>query len=287
MLKSTKQNFLLFSSSSQKGFSLMEVLVATGLLGIAALAFMNLMEQSNKSAKELEERFVENEILGEIKSILSEPKSCTSSLNGKNALNISEGEVMAINDLSAGGAVIPRYLANAKGEGPGYGKVHKKILGYSLKSEVFNGAPPTDANGFEASSPSGTGVFMVHFYRGPKRPPYKARFRLRITTASATDRSIQSCRHAGAETITTQMLCDSMKGFQWDPVKNGCKLKPFKCDSTWIGNGSTSKWSGRIRYATCPAGCTAGNVELQYKHHSGGDEDTPALRIQCCCPDET
>ena len=271
---------------SAKGFSLMEVVVTAALVGMGAVAVMNLMEQSTKAAKLTEERFTESEILGEIKSMLGDSDTCSTTFAGKNALSMPEGEITSISDVTSGGTPVQRFVANATGAGTGYGASFKKILGYSLKSEVFTGAPPVDAVEFESTATAGTAILNVRFERKFQKEPFTAKIRLRVTTVSTSDRSVSTCRHAGTGVMTAQMLCDDMRGMRWNTVDNVCEPKPFVCSPTWNGDGSRPNWTG-TRTSTCPTGCIVNNVELGATHNSGGDWDNNSIRVQCCCLDLT
>jgi Tfp pilus assembly major pilin PilA len=73
--------------TNQKGFSLANVMVAAGILGLMAVGMMKMNENSMKSAKTHETKFEIVNIVGEITGILSTPEACLESFEDMKADN--------------------------------------------------------------------------------------------------------------------------------------------------------------------------------------------------------
>ncbi len=67
---------------NEKGFSLIEVMVAAGILGALSYAGMQLMDQFKRGQKQTEERFEVFDFLAEKKSILSSDINCMQTFEG-------------------------------------------------------------------------------------------------------------------------------------------------------------------------------------------------------------
>ncbi|GAB4018180.1 MAG: hypothetical protein Fur0010_19240 [Bdellovibrio sp.] len=64
----------------QRGMSLIEVMVAAGLMGVMAYMGMMLYEQQNRQSRDLQSRFEVQDVLAQISSLLANPDSCQASL---------------------------------------------------------------------------------------------------------------------------------------------------------------------------------------------------------------
>ena len=69
---------------NESGFTLVEVMVAVGLLGGLAVAGMSLFKNQNKAQKNVEKNYEVTTIANEIRNVLSTPANCLASLNGVN-----------------------------------------------------------------------------------------------------------------------------------------------------------------------------------------------------------
>lgn len=296
----------------KQGFSLVEVMIALGLMGAAALAMTRFMGNFTQAQQLTEEKFDEIEIMNEIKSIVAGAGDCQQTLGGRNAMNTAPGIITELRERVSRTPVvfIPRYLANLSGNGPGYGHKKLKIRSYSLTSNNLTGSPAADAVGFMNGSDSGTALLNVAFIRnGSKRSDRIIPVRLNIKTVSATNRTIVECQMSGtdnnqAEDICAAMtsmqwnnstrkceptgnqaqeVCATMTTMQWNVITKKCEPKNSTCNNIWAGSGDTSKWQGTKAHS-CPSGCTVNAVTLHQRHHSSGDWDSNDIQIRCCCP---
>jgi type II secretory pathway pseudopilin PulG len=78
---------------SQSGMTIVEVMIAAGLLGGLALAGMTLFQNQNKAQKTVESNYEVATTVGQIRSVLSDITNCTASFTGK---NINGGSVNVI-----------------------------------------------------------------------------------------------------------------------------------------------------------------------------------------------
>ena len=67
----------------QVGFSIVEMMVTLGVLGVMSLGIMKLMENSNKAARSIEVKDEISQLHRQISDVLASPNSCEASLSGK------------------------------------------------------------------------------------------------------------------------------------------------------------------------------------------------------------
>ena len=71
------------------GFSIVEITVAMGLLGALSLGVMKIMENSQKAAKNIENKDEISQFQNEINDILKNPNNCEATLGSR----ISQGQL--------------------------------------------------------------------------------------------------------------------------------------------------------------------------------------------------
>jgi prepilin-type N-terminal cleavage/methylation domain-containing protein len=156
-----------FAFMDKKGFSLVEVMVAAGMLGLVSLGVMKLTENQSKSSKTFETKFEVTSIVAEIRTLLSNSDSCTSTFvtnpaNGGAAYSYNQGALSDPMSLrnTRGAVTTDKYTANSdKTAAPTYGNANVKILSYELSD-----ADPSV--GINAGETQGTTHLIVEFYRG-------------------------------------------------------------------------------------------------------------------------
>lgn len=117
---------------SEKGFSLVEVMIATAALGGLALVLLNLSKQTTKSSTKYQFDTEVTLIINEINAILSDPTKCQATFNPTGTANI-------VNPGSING----KYYTIGSGQAPanGYGNGGININGYAL---TIPATPNTD-----------------------------------------------------------------------------------------------------------------------------------------------
>lgn len=69
---------------NKKGFGIIEVLVAVGLLAIVSLGFMAMFQNATKSQRGIQAKDIQREVMGEISSHLIDRNACFNSFGGSN-----------------------------------------------------------------------------------------------------------------------------------------------------------------------------------------------------------
>lgn len=116
---------------NSKGFSLVEVMVAAGMIGVIGLGVMTLTKQSSESAKSLEVNAEMVTVLNEMRAILSDPTNCKKSFDGINAANTAN----AVNNLiyvNKAGTDVNKFETISSNPNARYGQGRIKIQSYSL-----------------------------------------------------------------------------------------------------------------------------------------------------------
>jgi prepilin-type N-terminal cleavage/methylation domain-containing protein len=99
-------------AAKEEGFSLIEMMVAIGVLGVLSLGVVKLMDNSNKAAKTIDAKDEISMLTREIVTILSNPDSCFSSLGDKSVSPVNTPNVPNIFRMSQGTPVaIPKLTA--------------------------------------------------------------------------------------------------------------------------------------------------------------------------------
>jgi hypothetical protein len=101
------------SFRNEKGFSLVQTMVASGIMGAMAVAMMNLTDTNQKNLKHTETKSEILSLLSEARSILASPKSCMASFGGINASD-SGSEELAIKYYNKNDEVIQRLTKDGK-----------------------------------------------------------------------------------------------------------------------------------------------------------------------------
>ena len=141
----------------QSGVSLVQTLVAGGLVSVIGVGVMNLLSNMNKSVATGKSDVEITAIHSEIRTILANPLSCEATLGG-NSPNTTEGIITDIDKvLPNSGGIVQRYIVSKDKNDPNhkYGQGQIRILGYSLD----------DTKGEVGSSDQTTFIY-TRFYRG-------------------------------------------------------------------------------------------------------------------------
>jgi len=83
---------------NKKGFSLVEIMVAAGMMSLLALGGMKLMKNQTKSSKTIAQGFEETAILNEIRTLLTDAKSCAETFSGLNMLKLKKLQNLQVED---------------------------------------------------------------------------------------------------------------------------------------------------------------------------------------------
>lgn len=194
-----KPNYLketLFKLKSQRGFSLVEVLIASALMGAVALGIAKLTKDQSKSAKTIESRFEVTAIVSEITQLLSNKESCKATLRGNNANNTPAGTIISIVERPAVPPDVVRFVANGANTGPIYGNGAFRIT--SLRLSTANDGTNLGIN--PGTNEGITNLYVTFFFGQDKT--YSAttlskKIRIQVKTFSAVDFRIDECVAVG------------------------------------------------------------------------------------------
>lgn len=150
--------------NNEQGFSLVQVMIAAGMLGLVSLGTMRLMENQSKSASTTESKFESSETLNDIRLLLSERDSCRRSF-GITPGNPNTGTLL-LNSINPGDVTELYYVNVDQGV---------EDLRYTADSDP-NLAPQIgssdirllelDVEGSVAAGSSGQAELLVTLYRG-------------------------------------------------------------------------------------------------------------------------
>jgi prepilin-type N-terminal cleavage/methylation domain-containing protein len=177
----------------EKGFSLPEVMIAVGILGVAALGISDLMRKQSKTTKTIEAKFEYGAVMNDIREILGDYRSCTTTFGGQKALGTPEGTVTIIKQR-ANATYLDKYPSGTTKK---YGQGNFELVSYRLI------APPADTNvGIPPGGNEGATYLIVKFDMGDKKV-YSARvvekkIKLNVVTDGSADHKIVKCTSQGA-----------------------------------------------------------------------------------------
>lgn len=189
--------FKLKSQNTEKGFSIVEVLVASALMGAVALGIAKLTQDQTKSTKTIESRFEITTTINEMTQLLSERDSCIATLGGRDAVSTDPAtSILALYERPATPPDIARFEANASNTGPSYGNGTFKITSFRLST-----ANDGTNVGMVPLTNEGITNLYVAFYFGQNKT-YSAqtlekKIRIQVKTVSDNDFTIVDCVAVG------------------------------------------------------------------------------------------
>jgi Tfp pilus assembly major pilin PilA len=145
----------LSSLKKESGFSLVEIMVAAGMIGGIALALMQMQKNATRTSSEFEGKMDIAGIQNEIQQILAVPENCLQTFVGKNAVS-AVNTVNAIKFKNTSGVFVDKYKNKALDPNVRYGSGIIKIEDYSLSDAANDVAVATD----------GTTHLLIRFYKG-------------------------------------------------------------------------------------------------------------------------
>jgi type II secretory pathway pseudopilin PulG len=127
-VKNHFEKFFLFLKTlrSNKGFSLAEVLVAAGMLGVVSLGVMQVMKQTTQTSKKMSQDFEIGQTVNAISSLMRSGLGCQRTL----AFNRTEGRITTPNIVGANVPLGPAWVPNPANT--------------SIITEFFDGAIATE-----------------------------------------------------------------------------------------------------------------------------------------------
>ncbi len=230
---------------NNRGFAIVEVLVAAALLGGIALAISKLTQDQLKSTKTVETRFEYNAILNDIREILGSRQSCQATFIDQNAINLPAGTVTKIMDTRTS-PPSERFIANTDyNSAPQYGAGGTiRILSFRLSSTID---PET---GFSGTSRVGTTNLYVKFAFGTDKTyssnTIERKIKLNVTTHSVADRRILDCSSTGAQ-ADYELRYVNVNGDYMDgplEIQNGAWIDIRPGASIQVQNGSNITLNG-------------------------------------------
>lgn len=211
---------------NQRGFSLVELMVATGVLGMLALAVSQLTANQMKSSKTVEKKFEVTTVFEDIRTVLSDQESCTNTLAGRSAISTPAGSIVVINRWINSTAT-ERFRAN-----PVFASAPKYGGGANVRIHSFRitGVPGAGPNAVNEGSEGKADLFVRFHGDDPTKPKktfaseIERRISLNIRTNAAGN--IVTCSSAMADNSENDfnLACQSLDG---TPNQPSCTLQPF------------------------------------------------------------
>ncbi|MDD4976386.1 MAG: type II secretion system protein [Bacteriovorax sp.] len=181
---------------NKSGFSLIEILIAIGLMGALSAWMMNIFSQQTRNEKTTATNLDIDAIGQEIRNILADGGSCAKNFKGVNP-NLA-GAVNEIQKVLSDGTIQKRYLANEKKVGNS-GVI---ISGYDLKTDETYLIP----NGQKV----GETVLLVTYDRGKMVQGAKIKsFKIPLSLILDDAGNILSCNSL-ASTTNLASICTSL-----------------------------------------------------------------------------
>jgi prepilin-type N-terminal cleavage/methylation domain-containing protein len=218
----------------KQGFSIVEVMVAAGIMGVVTLGLNKLTETQFKTVKTVESSSEVTSILTQMKTILATSESCeatfvTNPANSGNPYRINQGALsdpMAIRQLSpSSGSIVDKFIANTnKSLARKYGNGGVKILSYSLSTS-------DSAVGITAGDTVGTTHLLVRFYRGKGtlgNEEIVKKIILNVERVSPTNNRIATCSTSSAGVGAALASCSSLSGNYIQGTPDECHLPDYR-----------------------------------------------------------
>jgi len=178
-----------------RGFSLIEIMIATSLVGALSLLVYKITADQQKNIKKNEVKIDSDSIIHEIRQTLANRDSCTATLAGQSASATAVGSITTIKqNVPQTATFVDKYTSNTTfASATRYGSSGVRIISYSLNS--------TDASdttiGMIASQPYGSTNLLVTFQYSVNVTPVVRKIKINVQTVSDTNRNILNCTSGG------------------------------------------------------------------------------------------
>lgn len=189
---------------NQKGFSLVEVIIASTIMVGMALFMVDMNTNMQKMGKDMEQRMEILQKAREIESLLSSQQACTDSLTGLSMDDSKDISVKLQNRDATGnpdGTFTEKFSVN-----PSAQDLTKDFNQVALSHLEFENIDLPE---------NGTGKFYINYqFRKSTGSPFSKRYKLLIN-ATATDGKIDTCFSTPEEVVRaiTENVCLSLGGF--------------------------------------------------------------------------
>lgn len=239
-----------FVTHSAKGFSLVEMMVAVGMLSIVSLGIATIASSTSKQITQSSDKADRNSLQNSISSVLQRPESCARNLNGIRLGTVPNVNFTTIRDYDESGTVIATLV-------PG------------LNTPIFVGSN-LRVSEMRVTGPGGSGSPVLISSAGSVRT-YLADVQVKFVTRTDTGSlkpiivpslllntnpggNLQSCQSGPAASPST--TCTSL-GLVWDSARGVCVPRPERTCEQLGGtfDAGTGKCSMTPELTmTCPAG---------------------------------
>lgn len=279
---------------NQKGFSLVQVMVAIGLAGVLSLIVLKISQNMNTVQNEAESSSEENELRLELRMILDNSDHCSVSLAGLDPVGSpvkfqkrdideipNEGLTVELYQAqkNAAGTIIgrtKRFTSNASDTTPTLVRPKKiKITGMTLALPN----PPINANYPQSSRHSDIGRLVVTIEKNKRPKRLELPLVVTMSTDSSGNTTLLQCRSQ-----PTSDPCPPL-GLIMDEDTGNCRpakvqLGGYARPGHWQGNWGT--WGG---WDMCTGNRLVCGIQSKVEaSQGGGDDDTGlnAVRLICC-----
>ncbi|MFA6236536.1 MAG: type II secretion system protein [Bacteriovorax sp.] len=225
--------------NNNSGFTLIEIIIAVGLLGALSAWMMDIFKQQTKNEKTTATNMDIDSTGQEIRNIVADGLSCEKTLKGKNPN--TQGVITDIQKVLADGTAQSRFKVNEKK----IGNSSVMISSFDLKTDETYLIP--------SGQKIGETVLLVNYDRGQMVSGSKLKtFKIPLTVSLDGAGNILTC-HALASTTNLEALCNAV-GRSVNSVKK-------KCDPPEYIKGDTPIFVSN--YENCRGGAGAGEKVLE------------------------
>lgn len=192
---------------NNKGFSLIEILIAIGLLGALSTWMMNIFTQQTKNEKTTATNMDIDAIGQEIRNIVADGLSCEKNFKGVNPNGANA--VKELQKVLSDGTAQKRFIANGKK----VGNSGVLITGFDLKTD--------DTYLIPKGQKVGETVLLINYDRGKMVQGAKLKsFKIPLSVSVDDSGNILTC-HALASTTNLASLCNAL-GRSVDTANKKC-----------------------------------------------------------------
>jgi prepilin-type N-terminal cleavage/methylation domain-containing protein len=230
----------------EDGFSLVEVVVASALMGVTALIFNRMTQTQFETVKTVQASSEIVSLVTNIRTILADTDNCQETFvrnpaNAGAAYSMNQG---ALSDpmslrmvLPTTGSIVDKFTANSDtAAAPKYGNGNIRIVSYSLED--------SDPDvGIAASETTGTTHLLINFYRGKGtlgKEQVTKKITLNVQRASPTNNSIVSCNTSSEGVGVGIAVCTAFMGTYVQDTPERCDLPGWR-DLTLPANNAANR----------------------------------------------
>lgn len=233
------------NSLRQQGFSLLELTVTMGLMGLVSLFTIKIMEQQSMSQQSIEASAEINTMVSNIAQAINDPVKCNSMFYNKAAGNTFPG--LSYQIVRPGLPTVTHRLVETLAD---HNKIYQDFYIKDSSSIVLQYEPATGTARLDVTfhvQPLGT-TQKANLYNNPNAKTIKRSIPFNVVLSTANRVMYCGPVISSNAILAKQAACSALKnvGGWWNPSTNRCEIVKQSCPFNRVFRGFTVDGSGKV-----------------------------------------